>query len=150
MRQEELTAGQGLPPASLAAEDESLARLFRALAGPGRLRLVELLLEQELTLEGCAAHLDRAANPASADEGLLAQLSDLVDCGCVTEIHTEGVSRYRADPRAAEVVSLARAFATYRFEPLNTCRYIRDESGPAGIGRTAGTGIGGRLHKEET
>ena len=114
-----------VPPLTSGLEPgERLLKLFRTLAGPGRLQLLELLIDHDITLEA-----------GTANEYLSAELADLIACGCVTEDQVGRVHRYRADPRAGEVVNLVRAFAMDRSFSLNTCARIEDESRPGEAGR---------------
>jgi hypothetical protein len=112
------------------------------LSRPGRLQLLELLTEQELTLEDCAVGL------APGGDRISAQLADLIDCGCVSESRAGRTHRYRADPRAREVVNLVRAFVADCSPPLNVCQYIQDEIRPDEINHSSGEpGMNGRPQK---
>jgi len=52
-----------------------VAKFFRALGDPTRLRLLEFLLHDEHTVTGCVAHV------GLAQSGVSTHLSSLADCG---------------------------------------------------------------------
>lgn len=111
------------PPGADAAGDPLLAFL-RALTDARRLRVLELLVGQELTAAGCGARLGVASGE------LAVALSDLVDRGCVALRLVNGVARYRiSDPRLAEVLSLSRVLALERSDQLGSCSQARPGKG---------------------
>lgn len=148
----ERLAADSSPGAAGPPWDGSVAKLFQVLSRPGRLQLLELLIERELTLEQLALEQmilenvtfeqvtleeaasewvtleNRAVRLAPGKARISAELADLIDCGCVSEDRAGRIHRYRADPRAREVVNLVRAFVTDCAKPLNICRYIQDEA----------------------
>ena len=70
------TAAQALLPAA-ADGVELVAKFFRALADPARLRLLEFLLPAEHTVSECVAHIGLSQGRVSA------HLACLADCGYV-------------------------------------------------------------------
>jgi DNA-binding transcriptional ArsR family regulator len=96
-----------------------LAKFFRALGDPTRLRLLELLLHEEKTVSECVGHVGLAQSRVSTHLGCLA------DCGFV-QVRREGrYAHYRVgDPRVAELVLLARALAADNAAALAECPRI--------------------------
>jgi DNA-binding transcriptional ArsR family regulator len=113
-------------PALLPAGDDGVAlvaKFFRALSDPTRLRLLELLLHQEHTVGECVARIGLAQGRVSS------HLACLADCGYVLARRSGRRTFYRvADPRVAELVLLARSLAADNSAALAECVRI-----PAGI-----------------
>jgi ArsR family transcriptional regulator, cadmium/lead-responsive transcriptional repressor len=102
-----------------------LAKFFRALGDPARLRLLEFLLHDEHTGTECVEYLGLAQSRVST------HLSCLADCGYI-KVRREGrYTHYRvADPRVAQLVMLAHALAADHHTALSGCLRI-DEPEPA-------------------
>jgi DNA-binding transcriptional ArsR family regulator len=96
-----------------------LARFFKALSDPTRLRLLEFLLGEEHTVSDCVAHVGLAQGRVST------HLACLADCGFVT-LRKEGrYSYYRVtDPRVADLVVLARSLTADNAAALAECTRI--------------------------
>jgi DNA-binding transcriptional ArsR family regulator len=104
-----------------AADDgvEMVARFFRALADPARLRLLEFLLPGEHTVTECVAHVGLSQGRVSA------HLACLAGCGYVQARRAGRFVWYRvADPRVADLVVLARSMAADNAATLATCVHI--------------------------
>jgi len=96
-----------------------VAKFFRALGDPTRLRLLEFLLRDEHTVSECVAHVGLAQGRVST------HLSCLADCGYVRVRRTGRYAYYRvADPRVAGLVMLAHALAADNACALASCRRI--------------------------
>jgi DNA-binding transcriptional ArsR family regulator len=102
---------------------EMVAKFFRALADPVRLRLLEFLLQDEHTVTECVAHVGLSQGRVSA------HLACLSDCGYV-QVRREGrYAHYRAtDPRVGELVLLARSLAADNAAALAACMRIDQPS----------------------
>ena len=101
---------------------EVVARFFRALGDPARLRLLEYLLPGEHTVTECVAHVGLSQGRVSA------HLACLAGCGYVQARRQGRNAFYRvADPRVADLVVLARSMAADNAAALAACVYI----GPA-------------------
>lgn len=86
---------------------DTVARFFRALSDPTRLKLLEFVLRGERTTAECVEHAGISQPRVSV------HLSCLADCGYVTVRRDGRRLRYSAgDPRVADLVVLARALAT--------------------------------------
>lgn len=98
---------------------EMVAKFFRALADPVRLRLLEYLLDEEHTVTECVAKIGLSQGRVSTHLGCLA------DCGYV-QVRREGRYAYYkvADPRVADVVLLARSLAADNATALGACLRI--------------------------
>jgi DNA-binding transcriptional ArsR family regulator len=98
---------------------EIIAKFFRALADPVRLRLLEFLLHNEHTVTECVAHTGLSQGRVSA------HLACLADCGYV-QVRREGRFAYykTTDPRVAELVLLARSLAADNAAALAACMRI--------------------------
>lgn len=98
---------------------EMLAKFFRALADPVRLRLLELLLREEHSVTECVAHAGLSQGRVSS------HLACLADCGYV-QVRREGRFAYykTSDPRVAELVLLARSLAADNAAALAACMRI--------------------------
>lgn len=96
-----------------------VAKFFRALGDPTRLRLLEFLLHQEHTVTECVAHVGLAQGRVST------HLACLADCGYVLARRQGRHTFYRvADPRVAELVLLAHTLAADNHEALCACHRI--------------------------
>lgn len=98
---------------------EMVAKFFRALGDPVRLRLLEFLTHDEHTVTECVSHVGLSQGRVSSHLGCLS------DCGYV-EVRRQGrFAHYRvADPRVAELVSLARSLAADNAAALAACMRI--------------------------
>jgi len=98
-----------------------VAKFFRALADPTRLRLLEFLLEHEHTVSECVAFAGLSQGRVSS------HLACLSDCGYV-QVRRAGRHAYYqvADPRVAQLVLLAHALAADNHAALCACHRIRD------------------------
>jgi DNA-binding transcriptional ArsR family regulator len=118
------TAATGLAPAAAADEcshTDTVARFFRALGDPTRLKLLEFILRSERTSAECVEHAGISQPRVSV------HLSCLVDCGYVTARRDGKKLRYSVgDPRVADLVVLARALAADNAAALACCPRIPD------------------------
>lgn len=98
---------------------EMVAKFFRALGDPARLRLLEFLLHDEHTVTECVARIGLSQGRVST------HLACLSDCGYV-QVRREGrFAYYRVtDPRVAELVLLARSLAADNAAALAACMRI--------------------------
>jgi DNA-binding transcriptional ArsR family regulator len=109
------TAARPLLP-SAADGVELVARFFRALGDPARLRLLEFLLPAEHTVSECVAHIGLSQGRVSV------HLACLADCGYVQVRRSGRFAWYTvADPRVADLVMLARALAADNAAALADC-----------------------------
>ncbi|SDP76615.1 DNA-binding transcriptional regulator, ArsR family [Actinopolyspora xinjiangensis] len=110
------------PATLLPADDERLgvmAKFFRALGEPARLRLLEFLLDGEHSVSDCVEHVGLSQGRVST------HLACLADCGYVTARREGRRTYYRAtDPRVAELVTLAHTLTTENHAALATCEKI--------------------------
>jgi DNA-binding transcriptional ArsR family regulator len=98
---------------------DTVARFFRALGDPTRLRLLEFLLREEHTVTECVAYVGLAQSRVST------HLSCLADCGYVQARRMGRNAFYTvADPRVAELVRLAHALAADNCTALDGCQRI--------------------------
>lgn len=101
-----------------------LAKFFRALGDPTRLRLLEYLLHEEHTVTECVAHVGLAQGRVSSHLGCLA------DCGYVQVRRVGRFAYYRVtDPRVAELVLLAHSLAADNDSALRGCDRIAPAAG---------------------
>jgi ArsR family transcriptional regulator, cadmium/lead-responsive transcriptional repressor len=99
-----------------------VAKFFRALGDPTRLRLLEFLLREEHTVTECVAHAGLAQSRVST------HLSCLADCGYVVVRRAGRHAYYKvADPRVAQLVLLAHALAADNHTALCACHRISPE-----------------------
>ncbi|WP_199429516.1 ArsR/SmtB family transcription factor [Qaidamihabitans albus] len=97
----------------------TVAKFFRALGDPSRLRLLEFLLDGEHSVSDCVAHIGLSQGRVST------HLACLADCGYVRARREGRWCYYRvADPRVAELVMLARALAADNGAALAACERI--------------------------
>jgi DNA-binding transcriptional ArsR family regulator len=96
-----------------------IAKFFRALGDPNRLRLLEFVLHTERSVSECVEHIGLAQGRVST------HLACLADCGFV-EVRRDGrFTRYKvSDPRVAELVLLARAVSADNVAALSECMRI--------------------------
>ena len=95
---------------------ELVARFFRALGDPARLRLLEFLLGSEHTVSECVAHIGLSQGRVSV------HLACLADCGYVQARRSGRFAWYKvADPRVADLVMLARSLAADNAAALADC-----------------------------
>lgn len=114
----QLRAAVALLPAE-AGGVEMVAKFFRALGDPARLRLLEFLLDDEHTVTECVEHIGLSQGRVSTHLGCLA------DCGYVSVRRAGRFAHYRvADPRVADLVVLARALAADNATALAACMRI--------------------------
>jgi len=126
-------SGAAAPPAVPAARAllpaaadgvELVAKFFRALGDPARLRLLEFLLPAEHTVSECVQHIGLSQGRVSA------HLACLADCGYVQVRRAGRFAWYKvADPRVADLVMLARSLAADNAAALADC--VRIPPGPA-------------------
>jgi DNA-binding transcriptional ArsR family regulator len=96
-----------------------LAKFFRALGDPSRLRLLEFLLAGEHTVSECVAHIGLSQGRVSI------HLACLADCGYVAARREGRFSHYRVvDPRVADLVVLARSLTADNCGALAACQRI--------------------------
>lgn len=101
------------------AEANVVAKFFRALGDPTRLRLLEFLLPEEHTVSECVEHAGLSQGRVST------HLACLADCGYVSSRREGRRVYYRvADPRVADLVVLARALAADNRAALACCERI--------------------------
>src|SRR6266700_2684244 len=95
---------------------DTVAKFFRALGDPTRLRLLEFLLRDEHTVSECIAHVGLSQGRVSV------HLACLADCGYVACRRAGRNAFYRvADPRVADLVMLARSLAADNAAALADC-----------------------------
>lgn len=100
-------------------EVDVVAKFFRALGDPTRLRLLEFLLTTEHTVSECIAHVGLSQGRVSA------HLACLADCGYVAARRDGRFAHYRVtDPRVADLVVLARALAADNSAALAACERV--------------------------
>jgi DNA-binding transcriptional ArsR family regulator len=98
---------------------EVVAKFFRALADPSRLRLLEYLLDEEHSVGECVTHVGLAQGRVST------HLACLADCGYVQARREGRRTLYRVtDPRVAELVTYAHALAADNTAALAACTRI--------------------------
>ena len=119
------SAGQVLLPAAADGVD-LVARFFRALGDPARLRLLEFLLPAEHTVSECVRHIGLSQGRVSA------HLACLAGCGYVQVRRAGRFAYYKvADPRVADLVMLARSLAADNAAALADCVRIAPAAEPA-------------------
>jgi DNA-binding transcriptional ArsR family regulator len=98
---------------------EIVAKFFRALADPSRLRLLQFLLDEEHSVGECVDHIGLAQGRVSS------HLACLADCGYVQARREGRRALYRVtDPRVAELVMYARSLAADNTAALAECTRI--------------------------
>jgi DNA-binding transcriptional ArsR family regulator len=109
---------------------EVVARFFRALGDPARLRLLEFLLGGEHTVTECVQQIGLSQGRVSS------HLACLAGCGYVQARRAGRNVFYRvADPRVADLVVTARSMAAGNAAALAACVHVAPAS--AGAGREA-------------
>jgi ArsR family transcriptional regulator, cadmium/lead-responsive transcriptional repressor len=120
-------AAKAAAPPLLPAEAtmvDTVAKFFRALGDPTRLRLLEFLLDTEHTVSECVAHVGLSQGRVSV------HLACLADCGYVACRRAGRNAFYRVtDPRVADLVVLAHALAADNACALATCQRIAPPAG---------------------
>ncbi len=118
-------SGIALLPAQ-ASGVEMVAKFFRALGDPVRLRLLDFLLHDEHTVTECVEHVGLSQGRVSTHLGCLS------DCGYVKARRTGRFAYYRVcDARVADLILLARALAADNATALAACIRIDSELDPA-------------------
>jgi DNA-binding transcriptional ArsR family regulator len=98
---------------------DTVAKFFRALGDPTRLRLLEFLLHDEHTVTECVRYVGLSQGRVST------HLACLADCGYVQVRRTGRNAFYQvADPRVADLVMLAHALAADNCAALTECERI--------------------------
>ena len=98
---------------------EVVARFFRALGDPARLRLLEFLLGGERTVTECVAQIGLSQGRVSS------HLACLAGCGYVEGRRDGRFTRYQvADPRVTDLVVLARSMAADNAAALAACVHV--------------------------
>lgn len=98
---------------------DTVARFFRALSDPTRLKLLEYVLSGERTVADCVKHAGISQPRVSV------HLACLTDCGYITSRWDERKLRYSiGDPRVADLIVLARALAADNATALDCCTKI--------------------------
>lgn len=93
-----------------------LAKFFKALSDPSRLRLLQFLLTEEHTVSECVEHVGLAQGRVSA------HLACLADCGYVTVRREGRFAYYRVtDPRVADLVLLGKALSADNAAAIAAC-----------------------------
>ena len=101
-----------------------VAKFFRALGDPTRLRLLEYLLHDEHTVTECVRYIGLSQGRVST------HLACLADCGYVRARRTGRNAFYQvADPRVADLVMLAHALAADNCAALTECERIPPTTG---------------------
>jgi ArsR family transcriptional regulator, cadmium/lead-responsive transcriptional repressor len=103
-------------------EHELLARVFRTLSDPSRLRMLELLVEQgEMTQSELIDQVGVVQSRASE------HLACLVWCGFVESERSGRSVRYQVvDDRAIEFLHLARTFLSDNATALGSCSVLAE------------------------
>ena len=100
----------------------TVAKFFRALGDPTRLKLLEFLLDAEHaehSVSDCVTHVGLSQGRVST------HLACLANCGYVTARREGRWCYYRVtDPRVADLVVLARSLATDNCAALSACDRI--------------------------
>ncbi|OEV03125.1 ArsR/SmtB family transcription factor [Streptomyces oceani] len=103
---------------------DTVAKFFRALSDPTRLKLLEYILRGERTSADCVAYAGISQPRVSV------HLSCLTDCGYVTARRDGKKLRYSVgDPRVADLIVLARSLAADNATALTCCTRIPDSQG---------------------
>ncbi len=99
-----------------------LAKFFRGLGDPTRLRLLEFLLHEEHTVSECVAQVGLSQGRVST------HLACLADCGYVQPRRSGRKVFYTVtDPRVGQLVMLAHALAADNCAALAACERIDRE-----------------------
>jgi DNA-binding transcriptional ArsR family regulator len=101
------------------SEPELLAKYFRALGDPTRLRILDMLSGEELSVGELVARLGEPQPKVSN------HLACLRWCGFVADRREHRTVHYRlADDRVAQAIELARGLLADNEEHLRACRTI--------------------------
>jgi DNA-binding transcriptional ArsR family regulator len=113
------TLNPAATPDSGCSHTDTVARFFRALSDPTRLRLLEFILRGERTSAECVEHAEISQPRVSV------HLSCLVDCGYIAARREGKKLHYSVgDPRVADLVVLARSLAADNAAALDCCPRI--------------------------
>ncbi|WP_343603174.1 metalloregulator ArsR/SmtB family transcription factor [Mycobacterium sp.] len=101
------------------SHSDTVARFFRALSDPTRLKILEYILAGERTVADCVEHAGITQPRVSI------HLACLTDCGYVVARRDGRKLRYSVgDPRVADLVMLARSLAADNAAALDCCARI--------------------------
>ncbi|MGQ0773773.1 MAG: ArsR/SmtB family transcription factor [Pseudonocardiales bacterium] len=104
------------------SEADVVAKFFRALGDPTRLRLVEFLLDGERTVSDCVSHAGLSQGRVSV------HLACLADCGYIQARRDGRWCYYQVtDPRVADLVVLARSLVADNCAAVSACERIDAE-----------------------
>jgi len=107
-------AGTALPADG--AGVELVAKFFRALGDPSRLRLLAFLLDGERSVGECVEHVGLSQGRVSS------HLSCLADCGYIGSRRDRRFVYYQVlDPRVADLIGTVRQLAADNSEALARC-----------------------------
>ncbi len=107
------------PDPAACSHPDTIARFFRALADPTRLRLLEYILSGERTVADCVQRTEISQPRVSV------HLSCLVGCGYVSAFRDGRKFRYTVgDPRVQDLIMLARSLAADNTTALDCCPRI--------------------------
>jgi DNA-binding transcriptional ArsR family regulator len=105
-------------------EHELLARIFRTLGDPTRLKMIEALMDVDE-----ASQSELMTRVGATQSRASEHLSCLVWCGFVDQRRDGRSTRYRLDDeRAPRFIALAREFLSENARAVGLCR-IREEEG---------------------
>ena len=99
-------------------ERDLLAKYFRTLGNPTRLRILELLRERERPVGELVRHL-RMTQPYVSN-----QLACLRWCGLVTTRRDHRTIYYRLDERVEQILGLAHSLLADNAEHVAACRVV--------------------------
>ena len=103
-------------------ERDALVRIFRTLADPVRLRLLDYVAAEERTLGECATHIGLSHSEVSV------HLACLRDCGYLSARQVNRSVYYRVtDSQATELMRVASAFASDNAKAIVSCSRMGDE-----------------------
>lgn len=101
------------------SHSDTVARFFRALSDPTRLKILEYILADERTVADCVEHAGITQPRVSI------HLACLTDCGYVVSRRDGRKLRYSVgDPRVGDLVVLARSLAIDNAAALDCCPRI--------------------------
>ncbi|MDP4013910.1 MAG: metalloregulator ArsR/SmtB family transcription factor [Candidatus Nanopelagicales bacterium] len=119
-------------PAVETINGETLAKFFRALGDPTRLRLLEFLMDGERSVSECVEHAGLSQGRVSI------HLACLADCGYISARRQGRWCYYSvSDPRVAELVHLARSLARDNRAELDACQRIDSKLRSGSASRSA-------------
>lgn len=109
-----------------------IAKFFRALGDPTRLRLLQFVLHEEKSVSECVEHVGLAQGRVSS------HLACLADCGFVSMRREGRYVYYRVtDPRVADLVLLGRALSADNVTALSDCLRIDTPSSSKSSGASS-------------